>query len=211
MPGITKIEAYSLPARGSLPTNLAQWNLCPQRAVLLIHDMQKYFLKPLENPLRAELVRNVVMLRERCMGRGMPVAYTLQPGRMTDEQRGLLKDFWGPGMRSEPIERDVVPELAPAAGHWIFTKWRYSAFFRSDLLKRMRSANRDQIVLCGVYAHVGVLSTALDAFTYDIQPFLVADAIADFSETDHRSALSHVARCCGMVLHVAEVFHDHSS
>ena len=37
---------------------------------------------------------------------------------MTDEQRGLLKDFWGPGMRAEPGDRQVVAELAPAASDW---------------------------------------------------------------------------------------------
>ncbi len=67
----------------------------------------------------------------------MPVAYTAQPGSMTDEQRGLLKDIWGPGMRAEPADREMVPELAPADGDWVLTKWRYSAFVRTDLLERM--------------------------------------------------------------------------
>ena len=68
----------------------------------------------------------------------------------------------------------------------MLTKWRYSAFYRSDLLERMRAAGRDQLILCGVYAHVGVLTTALEAFSHDIQPFLVADALGDFTEADHR-------------------------
>ncbi len=82
---------------------------------------------------------------------------------MTEQQRGLLTDFWGRGMRTEAADREVVAELAPVEGDWTLTKWRYSAFFRSDLLKRLRAAGRDQLVLCGVYAHVGVLATALDA------------------------------------------------
>jgi isochorismate hydrolase len=128
------------------------------------------------------------------------VAYTAQPGGMTDEERGLLTDFWGPGMRPDAADRDVVPELAPAPGDWILTKWRYSAFFRTDLLARMRASGRDQLVLCGVYAHIGVLATALEAYTHDIRPFLVADALGDFSEAYHRLALDYVAQRCGMVL-----------
>jgi isochorismate hydrolase len=88
----------------------------------------------------------------------------------------------------------------------MLTKWRYSAFFRSDLLERMRARGRDQLIICGVYAHVGVLATALEAFANDIQPFLVADALGDFSEADQRLALGYTARRCGMVVAVDEVF-----
>ncbi|MGN2259519.1 isochorismatase family protein, partial [Pseudomonas aeruginosa] len=128
-----------------------------------------------------------------------------QPGSMTEEQRGLLKDFWGPGMRASPADREVVEELAPGPDDWLLTKWRYSAFFHSDLLQRMRAAGRDQLVLCGVYAHVGVLISTVDAYSNDIQPFLVADAIADFSEAHHRMALEYAASRCAMVVTTDEV------
>src|SRR5690606_13693087 len=178
----------------------------PDRAVLLVHDMQRYFLRAFPEPLRTELVHNAAQLRKHCASLGVPVAYTAQPGRMTPRQRGLLADFWGPGMRTDPADSEVVPELAPTAADWKFTKWRYSAFFGSGLLARMRQTGRDQLLLCGVYAHVGVLATALDAFTNDIQPFLVADAIGDFHADDHRLTLDYVARRCGSVVTVEEVF-----
>ncbi|MGP3952520.1 isochorismatase family protein [Streptomyces sp. 7N604] len=201
MAGIPPIQSYSMPSAGDLPGNTAQWSVDPDRAVLLVHDMQRYFLAPIpaEGP-QDELVRNAVLLRERCTELGVPVAYTMQPGGMTSEQRGLLKDFWGPGMRVDPVDRQVVEPLAPAPDDWTFTKWRYSAFFRSDLLRRMREHGRDQLVICGVYAHVGVLMTAVDAFTYDIQPFLVADAVADFSLEFHMLALTYAAQRCAMVV-----------
>ncbi|MFI6638970.1 isochorismatase family protein [Streptomyces sp. NPDC050504] len=206
MAGLPPVASYPLPTAESLPENLARWTPCPERAVLLVHDMQRYFLKALPDPLRTDLVHNTARLRERCAAAGVPVAYTAQPGRMTEEDRGLLKDFWGPGMRTDPADRAVTPELAPAPGDWTFTKWRYSAFFRTDLLRRMRAAGRDQLVLCGVYAHVGVLATAVDAFTHDVQPFLAADALGDFSEDHHRLALDYAARRCAMVVPAAEVF-----
>ncbi|MDQ0598292.1 isochorismate hydrolase [Streptomyces canus] len=206
MPGLPPIASYPLPTAEDLPENLADWAPDPDRAVLLVHDMQRYFLQALPDPLRGQLVDNAAALRKRAAALGVPVAYTAQPGRMTDEQRGLLKDFWGPGMRTDPADREVVPELAPAEDDWVFTKWRYSAFFRSDLLERMRAAGRDQLVLCGVYAHVGVLATALEAFTHDIRTFLAADALGDFSEAYHRLALDYAAERCAVVLPSGEVF-----
>lgn len=206
MSGMPPIAPYPWPTRESLPTNSVQWTPDPRRAVLLIHDMQRYFVNALPDELRAALVHHLVPLRRRCAALGVPVAYTAQPGRMTSRQRGLLRDFWGPGMRTDPADQQVVAELAPGPDDWRLTKWRYSAFFRSDLLDRMHRAGRDQLVLCGVYAHVGVLSTALDAFTHDIEVFLPADAVADFCEADHQLALRHVARRCGMVVLAEDVF-----
>ena len=206
MAGLPPIAPYPLPTAGRLPANVAGWTPHPDRAVLLVHDMQRYFLQALPEPLRGELVHNAATLRKRAAALGVPVAYPAQPGGMTDEQRGLLKDFWGPGMRTDPADREVVPELAPTEEDWVLTKWRYSAFFRSDLLARMRAAGRDQLVLCGVYAHVGVLATALEAFTNDIQTFLAADALGDFSEDHHRLALDYAAQRCAVVLPSTEVF-----
>ncbi|MEV6398851.1 isochorismatase family protein [Streptomyces sp. NPDC051907] len=205
MTGLPRIERYALPAPRDLPANTARWTADPHRAVLLVHDMQRYFLAPFPAPVRNELVAATAVLRERCAGRGVPVAYTAQSGGMSERERGLLKDFWGPGMRAAPQDRQVVPELAPAAGDWLLVKRRYSAFFRSGLLRRMRRSGRDQLVLCGVYAHVGVLATAVDAFANDIQTFLVADAVADFSREYHEQALRYAAERCAMVVAAEEV------
>lgn len=201
MPGIPSITPYPMPTAADLPANTAGWSPDPERAVLLVHDMQRFFLRPFAeaSELSGALVRNCARLRERCASLGVPVAYTAQPGGMTPEQRGLLKDFWGPGMTVSPEDRRVVDELAPDSGDWALTKWRYSAFHRSGLLERMRSAGRDQLLLCGVYAHVGVLMTAVDAFTNDIQVFLAADAVADFTPGYHRLALDYTAQRCGVV------------
>lgn len=206
MPGIPEIKPYSLPSAGDLPANTASWAPDPARAVLLVHDMQRYFLRPLPaDGLRRELVGNAARLREGCRAAGIPVCYTAQPGGMTDEQRGLLKDFWGPGMRVDPEDRRIVDELAPGPDDWMFTKWRYSAFFRSGLLERMREAGRDQLIVCGVYAHVGVLMTAVEAFTNDIRTFLAADAVADFSEAYHWMALEYAAQRCAVVAVTADL------
>ncbi|MGA5867863.1 isochorismatase family protein [Streptomyces cinereoruber] len=206
MAGLAPIPAYPLPTAAELPAGTAKWTPDPSRAALLVHDMQRYFLAPFPPETRDPLVRHCADLRERCAGLGVPVFYTAQPGGMTDEERGLLKDFWGPGMRVDPADRQIVPELTPAPADRVLTKWRYSAFFRSDLLEQLRAQGRDQLILCGVYAHVGVVATALEAFTNDIQTFLVADAVGDFSADHHRLALTYAAARCAVVTTTEEVF-----
>ncbi|MER5861967.1 isochorismatase family protein [Kitasatospora sp. NPDC002040] len=208
--GIPTISPYPMPQQGDLPENTAQWTVDPKRAVLLIHDMQKYFLKPFpagEAPV-VDLVANVTLLRERAVELDIPVAYTAQPGGMTVEQRGLLADFWGPGMTPSPEDKQVVDPIGPTEGDLVLTKWRYSAFHRTQLLESMREQGRDQLIVCGVYAHVGVLATTLDAYTHDIQPFLVGDAIADFTLEYHRMALKYAAERCAMAVTTKTVLTD---
>ncbi len=206
MVGIPSIAPYSLPTPDELPENTASWKVDPGRAVLLVHDMQRFFLRPLPEPLRTRLVENVAEVVGRARAAGVPLAYTAQPGGMSDQQRGLLKDFWGPGMQASPADREVVEPIAPEPGDWLLTKWRYSAFFRSLLLERMRAVDRDQLVVCGVYAHVGILMSLVDAFTNDIEGFLVGDAVADFSLAQHRMALDYAAGRCAVVVPAREVF-----
>ncbi|WP_409462155.1 isochorismatase family protein [Amycolatopsis sp. GA6-003] len=205
--GVPAIAPYAMPAAEDVPENIAQWRFDPSRAVLLVHDMQRYFLAPFTEGAapRTELVRNCAALRERCAELGIPVVYTAQPGGMTESERGLLKDFWGPGMTVAPVDREVVDELTPAAEDVVFTKWRYSAFHHTGLLELLRDKDRDQLVICGVYAHVGCLMTACEAFSHDIQPFLVADAVADFSAEYHRMALRYAAERCAAVPTTSEL------
>lgn len=197
------IAPYPLPTPDELPQNKVDWPLDPDRAVLLVHDMQRYFLGPYDagaEPL-SRVRANIADLRRACRDAGVPVVYTAKPGDMTPHQRGLERDFWGAGMKAVAEHTDIDPALAPAGDDVLLTKWRYSAFAQTDLAERMAAQGRDQIVVTGVYAHIGCQLTAADAFMRDIRPFLVADAVADFSADHHRSALHYAAgRCARVVL-----------
>jgi isochorismate hydrolase len=203
---IAPVQAYRL-GPDDVPSGGVDWQPEAGRAALLLHDMQEFFLRPfdLQAPPATDLLRNTAELRARCAELGIPVFYTAQPGSMTEQERGLLAAFWGPGMKASVEDRDVIATLRPAGSDRVLTKWRYSAFQRSPLLELLRAAGRDQLIIAGVYAHIGCLMTAVDAFSNDIQPFLVADAVADFSLADHRLALDYAARCCAATPTTASV------
>ena len=198
---IPRIAGYPMPASSAFPENRVNWNADPARAVLLIHDLQEYFLDFYDNSAAPipELIANVLALRNACDAAGIPVVYTAQPAQQSAEDRGLLTEFWGPGLPARPERASVVVELAPRAQDVVLTKWRYSAFVRSDLRERMQAWGRDQLIVCGVYAHIGVLMSCGDAFMQDVQPILVGDAVADFSADRHAMALEYVAQRCGVV------------
>lgn len=201
------IAEYALPAVGEYPPARVEWTLRPDRAALLIHDLQGYFVRafpPGVAPI-APVLANVLALRARCDALGVPVFYSAQPGRQDPKDRGLQTDFWGPGMSSDPADQGIADAVAPLANHHLLTKWRYSAFQRTNLESMLRSRGRDQLIVTGVYAHIGCLLTAADAFMRDVQPFFVVDAVADFSRERHDMAIRYATERCAVPLTTAEL------
>ncbi|NLG54706.1 MAG: isochorismatase family protein, partial [Rhodococcus sp.] len=162
--------------------------------------MQKYFIDAYDTtaePLSTALA-NIQALRDACVRASIPVIYTMQPGDQHPSRRGILADFWGKGL-STGRDTEVIDELAPIASDIQVTKWRYSAFQRTDLRQLLGHFGRDQLIVTGVYTHMGCMLSAADAFMNDVAPFLVADATADFSRDEHLMALDYTAKRCGAV------------
>lgn len=204
---LPRIAPYELPTASELPASRAPWSFAADRAALLVHDMQAYFLAPYApdaQPL-AGAIAALARLLPAARAAGMPVFYTAQRGNQLRCDRGLQAELWGPGMRAQPEHEAIAPALAPAPGDQVLVKHRYSAFQRSNLEALLRARGRDQLVITGVYAHIGCLCTAAEAFQRDIEPFFVADALADFSRPQHDQALQWVAATCGVVLSSAQL------
>ncbi|MDR9890864.1 isochorismatase [Pseudenterobacter timonensis] len=199
---IPKLTGYTLPTAADLPQNKVNWAFEPERAALLIHDMQAYFLNFWgENcPMMAQVVANIVRLRNYCKQHNIPVYYTAQPKEQSDEDRALLNDMWGPGLTRSPEQQRIILELAPDETDTVLVKWRYSAFHRSPLEQMLKETGRNQLLITGVYAHIGCMTTATDAFMRDIKPFFIADALADFSREEHLMSLKYVAGRSGRVV-----------
>jgi bifunctional isochorismate lyase/aryl carrier protein len=200
---IPSIPSYSMPAVNSFPESKVSWQIDPEKAVLLVHDMQNYFVRFYgeNNALLHALQRNIGAIRTWADRWGIPVVYTAQPEDQSPEDRALLTDMWGTGLSStDPDAKNIVPELAPRQQDTVLVKWRYSAFQRSPLQSMMQQWRRDQLLITGIYAHIGCMITATDAFMQDIKPFLVGDAVADFSAEEHGMAMRYVAGRSGRVV-----------
>lgn len=204
---IPKIKEYSICNEVKTVVNKVSWLPNAHESILLIHDMQDYFVKfynPKAEPI-SSVINNIKNLKERCKSLNIPVVYSAQPCDQSPEDRALLTDFWGNGLKKELNQEGILNEIKPDEDDRVYTKWRYSAFQKTDMLEFMRREGKTQIIICGIYAHIGILSTSLEAFMSDIKPFVVADAVADFSTKEHNMALEYISQRCGNVLTLNEL------
>ena len=116
---LPKIAPYSY--REQEHQNRVNWRVDPVRAALLVHDMQRYFVRAFElerngQPLPdAQIniaIANIRRLLDAAHAANIPVYYTAQPPRQNPADRRLLTDFWGDGLQDDENAR-ILDELAP--------------------------------------------------------------------------------------------------
>ncbi|WP_415975322.1 isochorismatase family protein [Rhodococcus sp. 077-4] len=178
-----------------------EWELQPERAAVLVHDMQPYYLNVLQHSVRARVASEASAVVARARSAGVPILASGPRPATVLEQRGLLGPMWGLG----PSTEDIVvtePDFVPIA------KRSYSAFYATDLEVELRRRGRDQLVIVGVFASAGILATTFDAFARDIQCFVGIESIADYTAHQHRTALNLISSLTGTVKSSGNLLHD---
>jgi bifunctional isochorismate lyase/aryl carrier protein len=198
---IPAIVPYDLDAVAWSSFDRTAWAVSSDRAALLVHDMQGFYTSsvPTGLGLRDTVVSNTALVLESCRANGLPVFYSVAKPCADRAERGLLHDFYGMGMKDVPEHRAVEARLAPAEPDRVIVKKNYSAFYATELADLLRAAEISRLIICGVYAHIGCLTSAMDAFMRDIQVFYVADAMAAFSLDHHIHAARYVGEVCASV------------
>ncbi len=131
-----------------------------KQAMLLIVDVQESFRKQLKD--LDNLTRNITILAEAAKILKVPVVLTEQ------YPQGLGK---------------TIAEIAACLGeHKYFEKTSFSCGDAPGFLEMMESIGRNQVIICGIEAHVCVNQTTHSLMANDYTVHVVADAIASRSQ-----------------------------
>lgn len=99
----------------------------------------------------------------------------------------------------------LVPELAVQASDIQITKRQWGAFYGTELDLQLRRRGVRTIVLAGISTHVGVESTARDAFERGYAQVFVSDAMAAPSAEAHANTLKFVFPRLGLIRSTQQV------
>lgn len=202
------INEYELPSEDVLTLNKVNWVVSRNKVVLLVHDMQNFWVNRFVCP--EPIIQSIASLIRLCRSHNIPVIYTVAELSKSHGERGLALDLWGPGLSVAggvtQYDLQIVKRLAPLPTDHVVVKSKYSAFFNTTFEETLRSLGRTQLILTGVYASHGCMVTALDAYMRNIEVFFVANATADLSRHDHDMGLRYVAEMSGTLTTTQHIF-----
>lgn len=153
------------------------------RAALVVVDMENDFVHgPMAVSGADALVARLAPLLEAARSARVPVIFVTQALRAGGEDVGGLERFDevrnGSALREGTTGVDVVSELGARADDLYVVKRRFGAFFGTDLDLLLRSRGVQQVIVCGISAHVCCDTTVREAFQLGYDPLYVVDGVA---------------------------------
>jgi isochorismate hydrolase len=161
----------------------------PEKAAILILDMQEYFLHPDSHafiPSAPAIISGINRLIAAFESLQRPVIATRHLN--TQEDAGMMSKWW----------RDLI-NLQTAHSHYDkmvkinnptqIDKTQYDAFYLTELENRLHNLNVTQVIICGVMTHLCCETTARSAFMRGFEVFFTVDGTATYNEELHRATL----------------------
>jgi nicotinamidase-related amidase len=177
---------------------------------LVLHDMQNDFIKEaLSKPAMQGVVKRTKALIDLARSLPIPVIYT----RVESDPAMTFPSERAPYLRrsTPPIcvkgtpGAEVIDELKPAAGDYVITKVRSSAFHETKLETLLRVKDVWMLIVAGGSTNWGVEWLARDAKTRDIVTVALRDCTYSATEQAQAASLANIDDFLGYVMNSDEV------
>jgi ureidoacrylate peracid hydrolase len=191
------------------------WEIDPAKTALLVIDMQNDFVlegHPMEVPEARTAIPYIQQLIATSRELGIPVIYSqhtlrddfhVSPLESTYNERLLTV-----GMRKGTFGVQVIDALKPAEDEIVIEKYRYDAFYSTNLepvLRSIRGLNQiDTVIITGTLTEVCCESTARGAYMRDYKVAFVSDATGALTAPAQVATENVIRTFFGRVLTTAE-------
>jgi nicotinamidase-related amidase len=107
-----------------------------------------------------------------------------------------------------PNWSQLVPELGVQDGDIVITKRQWGAFYGTDLELHLRRRGIRTIIMTGIATHIGVESTARDAYERGFDQIFVEDATSSPNEEAHKASFKLIFPRIGCIRSSEQVLGD---
>ncbi|VXC01067.1 Uncharacterized isochorismatase family protein YwoC [Burkholderia sp. 8Y] len=167
--------------------NASELRLDARHTALVLIDLQSGIAAmPVQPRSAASVLANARLLADRFRAMDalvvlVKVAFPGGPGALRPvTDAGRAQPSTEPAGWSE-----LCPELGAQASDLVIVKRQWGAFYGTELDLQLRRRGIETIVLGGIATHIGVESTARDAFERGYQQIFVEDAMSDLHAETH--------------------------
>lgn len=162
----------------------------PRRPALVLVDLTRSYVEPgyplfcAGGPAALAAAADVLAAARRG---GVPIVFTVQDPAPPPDGAGYAHLLGTPPGR--PDAHGLADVLAPRPGERVLRKGRPSAFFDTPLRAHLDARGVDGLVVVGVVTSGCVRATVVDAYSCGYRTVVVEEAVADYSDFQHRAAL----------------------
>jgi isochorismate hydrolase len=188
-------------------------DLTPCQSVLLVLDMQHYFLQNDSHayiPSALAIVPNIIRLQDRFLELGYPVIQTRHLN--TIENAGQMKSWWRDLIKEENPFSEISDSIRnPHAA--VLSKPQYDAFFKTNLEEMLRQQEIESghpvrhVIITGVMTHLCCETTARSAFMKGYDVYFVVDATATYNRQFHLASLLNLSHGFATPVLTTEIEH----
>jgi nicotinamidase-related amidase len=177
---------------------------------LVLHDMQNDFIKAsLAKPEMQGVVKRTKALIDLARALPIPVIYTRVESdpamAFPSERAAYLRRSTPPICVKGTPGAEVIDELKPAAGDYVITKVRSSAFHETKLETLLRVKAVWMLIVAGGSTNWGVEWLARDAKSRDIVTVALRDCTYSATDEAQAASLANIDDFLGYVMNSGEV------
>ena len=191
----------------------------PEKAALIVIDMQKSFCEPegkvaaigLDTSACALAITPCAKVTEIARAAGLPVIFTRYVYAADYSDGGVMVEHKMPGLAEHKAliagsdDAAIVAQLAVQDDDVVIDKNRPSAFFGTDFDDILKERGITQLVVCGVTTNCCVETTVRDASQRDIEVFVVGEACAELDQERHDVSLRAMDMLFADVISIAQL------
>jgi isochorismate hydrolase len=160
----------------------------PEKAALLVLDLQEYFLQDDSHafiPSALAILPGINELIAAFKKVDHPVVFTRHIN--TPKDAGMMSKWWRDLINPQTSRSHNTITHTTTSIH--INKTQYDAFHYTALENMLHKLKIEQVVICGVMTHLCCETTARSAFMRGFEVFFTVDGTATYNEELHRASL----------------------